>query len=152
MEDCYLINERKLNKLCPRIVLSSLHGPATDYFRKLFVNFAFPYLTVTEMQSSITFDFPTVPIPSTALWKRAINESMLYAVVRYSKFILCTDPIGESIIVAEKLDDEKWHIFEPHELAIILIPHLIAFKKSKGKDDKHVVIIDRENELLKKYC
>lgn len=153
MEDSYLINERKLNKLSPRIVLSSLHGPAADYFKKLFANFGFSNLTATESQSTATFDFSTVPIPSTALWKEALKQSIYYAEQRDSKFILCTDPIGECLLIAERLEDETWHIFEAHELAIILIPHLIAFKKLKGKEEqKYYVYIERENEILKRYC
>ena len=50
MEERYLINPRKLNKLCQRIVFSSLHGPATDYLKKLFANFGLPSIFSTECQ------------------------------------------------------------------------------------------------------
>ena len=48
MEEAFLFNTRKLNKICQRIIFSSLHGPATDYLKKLFANFGFSNLISTE--------------------------------------------------------------------------------------------------------
>jgi phosphomannomutase len=48
LEDKFLINHKNVNKLCPRIVITSLHGPASDYLKKLFANFGFPNLSTTE--------------------------------------------------------------------------------------------------------
>lgn len=83
-------------------MLTSLHGPASDYMKKLFANFGFPNLSTTETQSQMSVDFVTVPLPSTQLHKLALKQSFLHAGARDSKFIICTDLIGESILVAEQ--------------------------------------------------
>jgi phosphomannomutase len=49
LEERFLINHRKTNKLCPKITYSSLHGPASDYLKKVFANFGFPSLIVPEV-------------------------------------------------------------------------------------------------------
>jgi hypothetical protein len=49
--------------------------------------------------------------------------------MRDSKFIICIDPIGQSILAAEQLEDENgsWKVFTSEELAIIMITHLKAY-------------------------
>lgn len=44
--------------------------------------------------------------------------------------MLCTDPIGECLSIAEKLDEEgnedgEWYYFNSHEIGVILLDFLV---------------------------
>jgi len=45
LEERFLINQRKVNKLCPKLLVTSMHGPASDYITKVFANFGFSNLS-----------------------------------------------------------------------------------------------------------
>jgi phosphomannomutase len=103
MEERFLLNQRKVNKSCQRFVFTSLYGPAFDFMKKLFANFGFPnqyYADLPTPQAGI--EFPGVPMPSVSkLGLLALRQARQTAERHDSKVIIGTDPIGESIIVAE---------------------------------------------------
>jgi hypothetical protein len=48
-----------------------------------------------------------------------------------SRFIFCMDPIGESLLFSELLDNQ-WHIYEYHDLVILMLDNIVAHLKSIG--------------------
>lgn len=48
LEEKYLYNQRKTNKVCEKIIFSSLHGPTYDYLKKILANFGFPGPIIPE--------------------------------------------------------------------------------------------------------
>jgi hypothetical protein len=100
--------------------------------KKLFANFGFPNQSSTD-QSFIDFD--TFPFqPSVVLSKVALRSSMTQVDMRGgdSRFILCMDPVGESLICSEHLGEKKWHVYECQDLAVLMIENLMAHLKSNG--------------------
>ena len=96
--------------------------------KKLFANFGFPNQSCTD-QSSNEFDyFPFQP--SVALSKIAIRSSISQIDMRSedSRYIFCMDPVGESLIISE-LVEKQWHIYECHEVAILMIDNIMAHMK-----------------------
>jgi len=127
LEEGFLFNQRKLNKACQRIVATSLHGPAIDYLRKLFANFGFPSILVPECQQASTCQFETVVSPDPVLGKLSLRHALNMAEAKEAKFVICTDPIGQSLTIAEYLPNEKsWYIYKSYEISILLLDYLLS--------------------------
>ncbi len=123
VEEKYLINQRKLNKSCHPMIVSSLQGAASDYMKKMFANFGFPSLFVPELQQAISPDFETTLIPSLLLGG---NLTFKYcrqtADLKKSKLMICTDPIGECMAIAEYINE--WVYYDSHQISLLLLDFL----------------------------
>eukprot|EP00347_Sterkiella_histriomuscorum_P010251 403377011 len=185
LEEQYLYNQRKTNKICEKIVFSSLHGPAYDYMKKILANFGFPSPVMHESHQNMSHNFDTVIKPSVSLEKlilryqlQCLEKADTNGAGAYS---ICTDPIGESIILTENLSNtqlkleqnnlkdqstivnstrkSKFHIFKPFELAIILMEFMISHQESLQSQNgntitEYVVIYQNKSDLgkLQEYC
>lgn len=107
LEDLFLLNQRKLNKVCQKIVATSLHGPAIDYMRKIFANFGFPSILVPESQSQSGCKFDSVIAPDPSLGKLSLRQALILAESKEAKFVICTDPTGQSLTIAEFIIDKN---------------------------------------------
>lgn len=74
LEERFLINTRKVNKQCPRLLLTSMNSPALDYMTKVFANFGFSNLSSGEVQQS---GFDSIQLSSTLLHKAALRQAFI---------------------------------------------------------------------------
>jgi hypothetical protein len=83
----------------------------------------------------------------------ALRHSFIHADIKNSNFIICTDPIGESLLVSERArEEDDWHTFSGEELAMLIIVHLKAFIETKDKDRAYYVSIEGPNKSLESLC
>ena len=115
--------------------------------KKVYANFGFPSLNVPETQAGTSTEFDTLLIPSVALEKIAMRQSIIFAEEKEMKFIAISDPIGESLMIAELIDNH-WFIYESYQLAAILIDYLVAVSsvKEDSSENKEYVVICEQNE------
>ena len=64
--------------------------------------------------------------------------------------MICSDPIGEGLIIAEKVSDNgEWYIYESYQIAGILIDYIIS---SKDHKEDYVVVCDDHERMIEEYC
>ncbi|CDW72796.1 glucose-bisphosphate synthase [Stylonychia lemnae] len=157
IEEKFLFNQRKINKLSDKIVFSSLHGPAYEFMRKIFANFGFPSLIIPEQHQNMSALFDTVIIPDVNLQQLVLRYSFQCCDQKDSNIIICTDPIGEQIQLAERIKiGEKmiWKIYKASDLAIILIEFSKqSLAQQQGEQKNSIVVVLDQNSLsVQKYC
>mmetsp|Transcript_17283 Transcript_17283/g.16933 ORF Transcript_17283/g.16933 Transcript_17283/m.16933 type:complete len:523 (-) Transcript_17283:420-1988(-) len=130
----YFINKRELNKSCPPITYTAMHGVGYKFIVKTMASLGFQTLNSVKEQIEPDPEFSTVAFPNPEEGKGALQLSMDQADKEDSRFILANDPDADRLAIAEKQEDGEWKIFKGDEIGAILANFLFQTHKRKGED------------------
>lgn len=137
----YFINERDLNKSCPPITYTAMHGVGYPFIVKAMASLGFSSLNSVKEQIEPDPEFSTVVFPNPEEGKGALQLSMDQANRGNSRFILANDPDADRLAIAEKQENDEWKIFTGDEIGAILAYFLFQTHKRKGDDPKKFAMV-----------
>lgn len=134
IEKNYFINTRDLNKSCPTITYTAMHGVGYPFVVKVLATLGFPPLNSVKEQIEPDAEFSTVAFPNPEEGKGALMLAIEQAERADSKFILANDPDADRLAIAEKQANGEWKIFTGDEIGSILAYFLFQTHKRNGDD------------------
>lgn len=134
IENTYFINKRELNKSCPPITYTAMHGVGYPFVVKVMATLGFQALNSVKEQIDPDPEFSTVEYPNPEEGKGALTLSIEQAERGNSKFILANDPDADRLAIAEKQENGEWKIFTGDEIGAILAHFLFQTHKRNGDD------------------
>ena len=149
----YLI-KRELNKACPSITYTAMHGVGYNFIVKTLATIGFPSLNSVKEQIDPDPEFTTVAFPNPEEGKGALQLSIEQAERGESSLILANDPDADRLAIAEKQEDGEWKIFTGDEIGAILAQFLFQTHKAKGDDTSKFAMVAStvSSKLLKKMA
>jgi phosphomannomutase/cytidine deaminase len=134
IEKTYFINTRELNKSCPPITYTAMHGVGYPFIVKVMATLGFQALNGVKEQIDPDPEFSTVDYPNPEEGKGALKLAMEQAERGNSKFIIANDPDADRLAIAEKQEDGTWKIFTGDEIGAIMANFLFQTHKRNGDD------------------
>lgn len=134
IEKNYFINERELNKSCPVITYTAMHGVGCKFVVRTLAVLGFPTLNLVKEQVDPDPEFTTVAFPNPEEGKGALKLAMETADRADSKFILANDPDADRLAIAEKQPNGEWKIFTGDEIGTIFAYFLFQTHKRNNDD------------------
>jgi phosphoglucomutase len=141
IEKTYFINSRDLNKECPVITYTAMHGVGYPFIVKVLATLGFPPLNSVKEQIEADAEFPTVAFPNPEEGKGALKLAIEQAERGNSKFILANDPDADRLAIAEKQINGEWKIFTGDEIGAILANFLLQTHKRNGEDVSKMAMV-----------
>ena len=154
IEKTYFINTRDLNKSCPTITYTAMHGVGYPFVVKIMATLGFPPLNSVKEQIDPDPEFSTVPFPNPEEGKGALKLAIEQAERGESNFILANDPDADRLAIAEKQASGEWKIFTGDEIGAIMAYFLFQTHKRNGEDVSKFCMIAStvSSKLLKKMA
>jgi len=141
IEKVYFINKRDLNKSCPVITYTAMHGVGYPFIVKALATLGFPPLNSVKEQIEADPEFSTVAFPNPEEGKGALQLSIEQAERGGSKLILANDPDADRLAIAEKQANGEWKIFTGDEIGAILAYFLFQDHKRRGDDVSKMAMV-----------
>lgn len=152
IKDEYYINDRELNKSCPTITYTAMHGVGCKFIIKTMALLGFHKLNLVEEQIDPDPEFTTVAFPNPEEGKGALKLAIQTAERANSNFILANDPDADRLAIAEKQPDGEWKIFTGDEIGAIFANFLFQTHKRKGDEVSKIAMAAStvSSKMLKK--
>lgn len=154
IEKTYFINSRDLNKSCPTLTYTAMHGVGYPFIVKTLATLGFSPLNSVKEQIEADPEFTTVAFPNPEEGKGALKLAIEQAERGESNFILANDPDADRLAIAEKQPNGEWKIFTGDEIGAIMANFLFQTHKRNGEDVSKFCMIAStvSSKLLKKMA